>query len=174
VQALGNANQSSCEGTLYCEGMAFRFVDMDGDGSMSFQEARPQGMTEAIFKAIDTSGDGNISSSEFRQFVVNFDRTSRAEAKAAAAATAAEPHRLLSAAERSGELETDTVEFEGETFEFTSYAGDGEMTLLEAMMNGMVRPLGFTPFGGNKRMENHGMGSPSALSCLCCVTSSVQ
>lgn len=43
----------------------FAAADIDGDGTLSMEEAKEQGMSEATFRAIDANGDGGLTVEEF-------------------------------------------------------------------------------------------------------------
>eukprot|EP00051_Salpingoeca_urceolata_P033867 m.22546 g.22546 ORF g.22546 m.22546 type:complete len:584 (+) comp6858_c0_seq2:548-2299(+) len=51
------------------EGEVLRFLDLDGDGVMSPEEARLQGMSMARFREIDANADGVISVEEFKAYI---------------------------------------------------------------------------------------------------------
>jgi Ca2+-binding EF-hand superfamily protein len=46
----------------------FVFLDVDGDGEMSMEEAALAGMPEAVFRRLDKDGNGTVSKAEFREF----------------------------------------------------------------------------------------------------------
>ena len=51
---------------------AFRTIDADGDGLLSFEEMEAIGMSEELFKQIDSDSSGSIDKKEFRKwFLVN-------------------------------------------------------------------------------------------------------
>ena len=134
LQSLSSGAEAS--GTLYMEGMAFRFIDLDGDAEMSLAEARTQGMTEDLFRTMDTSGDGNIDMKEFRQFVLKYAAESRAAAKATAATKSSTQTRLAESM-LSGELAQGSINYQGESYVHLDMDGDGVMTLSEAQLQGM-------------------------------------
>jgi hypothetical protein len=116
--------KSEAVGVLYLDGTAFRFADMDGDGQMSLQEAKVQGMTEQLFARMDANNDGNIQVSEFRRFVTDHAANSRAVAKARAAERLAKItafDRIGSGCTEDGELVTPDLGNGGAGDPFSSF-----------------------------------------------------
>ena len=46
----------------------FAAADIDGNGTLSMEEAKEQGMSEATFRAIDANGDGDLTLDEFKNW----------------------------------------------------------------------------------------------------------
>jgi len=55
-------------GTVEFKGLEYEFLDPDGNGAMSLDEAADQDMPEELFHLINTAGDGNITSKEYKRY----------------------------------------------------------------------------------------------------------
>lgn len=47
----------------------FAAADADGDGMLSLEEAKAQGMSEEMFRQIDADGNGQLTQEEFEEWM---------------------------------------------------------------------------------------------------------
>lgn len=130
-------------GHIEINGHKYRFVDFDGDGEMSLDEAKKQGMPEDVFMAIDADKNGTITKKEFRDYVMMQLKLKQFQAKSAAVKLRQKKEKANSWRQSflHGELSMGTVLFQGKEFLFVDIDGDGEMTLEEAKTQGMTEDL---------------------------------
>jgi hypothetical protein len=55
-------------GTVEYKGVEYEFLDPNGNGVMTFEEAGDQDMPIEFFRMINVAGDGNITSVEYKRY----------------------------------------------------------------------------------------------------------
>lgn len=86
----------------------FAAADKDGDGMLSLEEAKMQGMDEATFRAIDADENGQLTQEEFAKWSGTTTTTTTPAAAAAAATTTALGAALGGAGQKVGNETNDS------------------------------------------------------------------
>ena len=123
-------------GTITIEGVKYQFVDLDGDGLMSREEAFKQNMGTEVFDAIDDDGSGEISRDEFRAFV---QKQVNESARRGNSTHGAKDVSWLKNA--STDVSLGTILIDGKVFCFVDIDGDGTMSFEEATEQNMPKSV---------------------------------
>ncbi len=68
-QATGAAEQQSQQSAASGQAMGWADLDVDGDGSISKQEAQRHTGLSSVFDQADSNGDGQLTADEYRSFI---------------------------------------------------------------------------------------------------------